>query len=309
MKNFILILMMVIFANHSWATCSSPISRTNNSANTVLTSTKYNTDLNTVYTHVNNMDGDCLQATSIAKTKLEADYKYDAMVSKTTTYIAASTDEIIMADSSGGAYTITLPAAASLTGKKLQIIKTTSDFSGVTIDGNASETINGSATTIINTQYESILIVSNGSNWLLSERRIPSIETSFTPTGSWSTNTTYSGKYRRVGDNLEFTVIVATSGAPTSATFTLNIPSSLVIDVAKLPSGTASSTDIAGFAHLLDSDTAANRTMGMIYPASSVTMGVVAIGAGAVTQAVPFTWANNDKLTLKFRVPISGWDG
>lgn len=44
------------------ATCSSPISRTNNAANSVLTSSKYNTDLNTVYNHTNELDGDCLEA-------------------------------------------------------------------------------------------------------------------------------------------------------------------------------------------------------------------------------------------------------
>lgn len=36
------------------------ISRTNNSPNTVLTSTKYNSDLNTVYTHTNSLDGGCV---------------------------------------------------------------------------------------------------------------------------------------------------------------------------------------------------------------------------------------------------------
>lgn len=40
-------------------TCTS-ISRTNNSANTVLTSTKYNTDINTAYSAINALDGGCI---------------------------------------------------------------------------------------------------------------------------------------------------------------------------------------------------------------------------------------------------------
>jgi len=47
-------------------TCTS-ISRTNNSANAVLTSTKYNLDLNTVYTAVNALDGGCVTDGTLEK--------------------------------------------------------------------------------------------------------------------------------------------------------------------------------------------------------------------------------------------------
>lgn len=53
------------------AVCASPISRTNSSANSVLTSTKYNLDLNTLYTHVNNLPGDCIQDSTITFDKLD----------------------------------------------------------------------------------------------------------------------------------------------------------------------------------------------------------------------------------------------
>lgn len=85
--------------------------------------------------------------------------------SKTTTYTATSSDDIILCSTSGGAWTLTLPAAASNTGKVYKIIKTTSDVNALTIDGNSSETIAGVATTKLIGQYDSIQIISDGSNW------------------------------------------------------------------------------------------------------------------------------------------------
>lgn len=60
MKIFILLLMVLISKNVYSGDCTS-ISRTNNSANTVLTSTKYNADHNTAYTAINSADGGCIQ--------------------------------------------------------------------------------------------------------------------------------------------------------------------------------------------------------------------------------------------------------
>jgi microcystin-dependent protein len=57
-------------ATNAFAVCSSPISRTNNTTNQVLTSTKYNLDLNTVYSKVNNLPGDCLTDATISTSKL-----------------------------------------------------------------------------------------------------------------------------------------------------------------------------------------------------------------------------------------------
>lgn len=84
---------------------------------------------------------------------------------KTTTYTATSTDEVLLCDTSGGAWTLTLPAAASNTGKVYVIKKTTSDTNALTIDGNSSETIDGTTTKLLFAQYESVTIICDGSNW------------------------------------------------------------------------------------------------------------------------------------------------
>lgn len=58
MKN-LLILLFFISGGLFAGTCTS-ISRTNNAANSVLTSSKYNTDLNNILTFVNALDGGCI---------------------------------------------------------------------------------------------------------------------------------------------------------------------------------------------------------------------------------------------------------
>lgn len=169
-KTFIFLLLVT---TNLWATCSSPISRTNSSPNTVLTSSKYNTDLNTVYTHVNELDGDCLLAASVNKDRLELGYKDAAFTSQSTTYIALSTDEVVSASASGGAFTVTLPTAVGVTGRRYTVKKTDSTFNAVTIDGNAAETIDGGATYILWYQNQAATLVSNGTNWVVESGQLP----------------------------------------------------------------------------------------------------------------------------------------
>ena len=86
---------------------------------------------------------------------------------KTTGYTATLTDDFISADASGGAFTITLPAVATATGKVYYIKKIDATGNPITIDGNGAETIDGAATAIINAQYESITLICNGSTWYI----------------------------------------------------------------------------------------------------------------------------------------------
>jgi hypothetical protein len=88
-------------------------------------------------------------------------------VEKSSGYTATATDYAIMCDASGGGFTITLPAAASHTGRVYHIKKI--DLSGniVTVDGNSSETIDDATTAVLTTQYESITIQSDGDEWFI----------------------------------------------------------------------------------------------------------------------------------------------
>jgi hypothetical protein len=64
------IFLLALFTIFELRAACTTISRTNSGANTVLTSTKYNTDLNTVYAAVNSIDGECIQDDSIGAAAL-----------------------------------------------------------------------------------------------------------------------------------------------------------------------------------------------------------------------------------------------
>ena len=75
-------------------------------------------------------------------------------------------DEVVYAVSNGStAVTATLPTAASIEGKKVHVKRL--GTANVTIDGHSSETIDGSATFILSTQYSSVTMISDGTNWLI----------------------------------------------------------------------------------------------------------------------------------------------
>lgn len=76
-----------------------------------------------------------------------------------------ATDYTILADATGGNITVTLPAAASHSGRVYNVKKTDSNANTVTLDGNASETIDGATTYALSAQYEALTIQSDGSNW------------------------------------------------------------------------------------------------------------------------------------------------
>lgn len=90
-----------------------------------------------------------------------------APTAKTTTYTGLAGDETVACDATGGAFTVTLPPAAGLAGKVLTIKKTDASANAVTVDGNAAETIDGATTKTLTKQHEALVIVSNGTNWLV----------------------------------------------------------------------------------------------------------------------------------------------
>lgn len=67
-------------------------------------------------------------------------------------------------DTTAGSVTLTLPPAASVPGFLVMAVKTVA-ANTATLDGDASETINGSATLAWTTQWQSYTIVSRGDTW------------------------------------------------------------------------------------------------------------------------------------------------
>jgi hypothetical protein len=132
----------------------------------------------------------------------------------------------------------------------------------------------------------------------------------WTPTGSWSTNTTYAGKWRQVGTDAEFQVEVATSGAPTNASLTVNLPSGMVIDTSKIP-GTILYQNF-GIATFMDNGIA-SYTSRVSYSSTTSVVLYIANTGGTYSQSVlasataPFTFGASDAVYATFKVPIVGF--
>lgn len=75
------------------------------------------------------------------------------------------THDVALGNASGGAITLTLPAAAA--GKRVTIKKTDSSANTVTIQRDATNSIDGANTKVLYSQYESMTVISDGTNWFV----------------------------------------------------------------------------------------------------------------------------------------------
>ncbi len=88
--------------------------------------------------------------------------------SKTTNYtvLEADRDKLIKGDATAGSFTVTLlPAATAGDGFMVAIKKTDSGANLVTLDGNASELIDGALTLALSTQGDVAILICDGTNW------------------------------------------------------------------------------------------------------------------------------------------------
>lgn len=261
--------------------------------------------------------GSATYTTPVLTTPTANGFKVAVTGSKTSTYTAAVTDYFIPCSSSGGAFTVNLPAASGNTGLTFLIKKTDSSFNLVTIDGNASETIDGSTTTALSTQNESILIRCDGSNWHVQDRYIPSGWISYTPTGFWTTNCTYTGRWRRVGDSIDIDVKVALSGVPTTSglDFVVALPGSLLIEQSKLADVSPGSKQFPGAASIWDSSAGTAypgfaRYGGVSYVGINITNDAAAgVLSAILTDSVLITFAASDFILVTASgIPVTGWN-
>jgi hypothetical protein len=90
-----------------------------------------------------------------------------AISTKTAAYTLVSTDATILSDATSAGFIVTLPAAASNSGRIYNIKKIDATGNVVTVDANGSETIDGSLSQTLDAQWESITIQSNGTAWFI----------------------------------------------------------------------------------------------------------------------------------------------
>lgn len=181
---------------------------------------------------------------SVTKAKFSADALNLTVSTKSANYTLVAADEMILADASGGAFTLTLPAAASHSGRRYVIKKIDSNLTnGVTIDGNGAETIDGATTKVLRTLNEAIVIVSDGTNWRVVDRKTSTPWTAYSLTigadttaptlGTTSVNT---AMWKREGDSIKikYSVMQTTVGVGGSGIYLFPLPAGIVIDTTKL---------------------------------------------------------------------------
>lgn len=89
----------------------------------------------------------------------------------TANYTAEWSDTVLLVNATGGNITVTLPDSGTVSstkdemGKIFHVKKVDASANTVTIDGFSTQTIDGATTKVLTTQYDSISIVSDGSNW------------------------------------------------------------------------------------------------------------------------------------------------
>jgi hypothetical protein len=92
-------------------------------------------------------------------------------------YEAGIGDDVIAVDASGGAVTISFPVASDFENKIWTIKKIDSSSNAVILDPDSSETIDGATTYSISTQYDSVSIISNGTNFEIVNSNLASGDT------------------------------------------------------------------------------------------------------------------------------------
>lgn len=244
---------------------------------------------------------------------------------KTSSYTLTSADDVILGDANSAAFTLSLPAAASNEGKIFHIKKVDSTFNAITIDPNSSETVDGSTTTTVNTQNENLQIISDGSNWKVLTRDIPSnwidggTNTITATTSNPSKGTIVVDKfwYRRVGSNLEARIEYrqSSSGSAGSGDYLFQaVPSGLQIDTATLNvyatvegSGGFVNNNTVGSIQVRDTFTTAAGAVS-VYDSTNVRLMVISDYNVGVVSAGYIDLSNSGVQYLAtYSVPISGW--
>ncbi len=260
-------------------------------------------------------------------------YSEKFVASKTGDY-TITVDETVIPCAPSASMTLTLPAVNTCTGKSFTVIKTDAVISKtVTINTPGSETINGAATYVLYTQWESVTIKSDGvSNWYIQSHFASS---PWTSGGAWSSTigatTTAPQKadvtiqdvyyWRRQGDScyirLYYKHTSSTGTTTGTGDYKFPLPAALgTIDTTKC---LAYATTEGGGAVYNDAYAVGNGTSGdnsgnftgtvVVFDSGYVRMmGTDVSSPGAIGSAYYQMNTTNKWYTLNFVVPMTGWN-
>lgn len=160
---------------------------------------------------------------------------------QTANYTATGDETVITCNAASSAFRVDLPTAASVSGKRYLIKRTDSNvLNVVTVDPSGSETIDGSTGTTLNTQYEGLEIVSDGSNWHTIQRFIPNqwaTTLTFSASTGFGTLSSTAYQWRREGDSIRARGFFDAGTVAATSAF-INLPAGIVLDTTDVASGT-----------------------------------------------------------------------
>lgn len=106
-----------------------------------------------------------IQTVTAAGIQLSGSLRQQEVTTSATTYVALTTDCVIFTDSTSNAVAITLPLPT--TGLTITVKDKTGQAAthNVTINHHASETIDGATSLTMSTNFDAVVLVSDGTNW------------------------------------------------------------------------------------------------------------------------------------------------
>lgn len=238
-----------------------------------------------------------------------------SVVSKTTTYTAVASDDVIVC--SGSAFTVTLPAASANPGKVISFKKTDSSASNIiTISRAGSDQIDTNTSVTMNTQYESFTMVSDGvSVWqVLNHRAItPWAFSASTINGSTSNptkGTVVQDKiyWRRNNGNMEIRLEYAQSagGSAGSGTYLFPLPNSATADSGSVNTSPTSINGAQTLGSAITFDgTSFNYCSVILFNSTNL---CITSNAGSLVGSTFISLATTiARYSFTATVPISGW--
>ena len=82
----------------------------------------------------------------------------------TTTYLMEPSDSVILADATGGIFTVSLPAVDEAKNQHYSVKKVDA-VANVTVDTPDSADIDGASTSVLSSQWDVVTVVSDGTDW------------------------------------------------------------------------------------------------------------------------------------------------
>jgi hypothetical protein len=230
---------------------------------------------------------------------------------KTNTYVILTTDSVVIVDGTSNVFTTTLPTAVGVTGKTYTIKRIDLTLANVvTIGTTSSQTIDGSTTRTLNTQYEQFTVISDGSNWQIIDHSYPEAWVAYTPTFTgFGTVSTSDFVSRRVGDSVQIQGKF-TAGTPTAteARITLGYGGTNA-NVTSAASPKIGSIRLVGYG-TYDAAAVSGPTILVETSVGYVTFGQQTGTTAGITKLNGSSFiGTGGKFTFFCEVPITGWEG